>query len=218
MRFDYLFPGWGDRLRGIMSLFMISLILDRRFRIEVTHPCNLTYILRPHLYNWTQTIDGLVVVDPLTHRRRFNLTRKMLITTANVRQEILQNVSEILNNSRSIDSIWTEDVLYWATNKDYFHQLSNNIFYRKKFKSFGIMTKYNIKLETLFPLLYEILFRPVEVIQQLILQTQSKQIKKRVICAQIRTGNAHALRSVAGEFSIELYDLPRSDTVRCSIQ
>ena len=176
---------------------MISLILDRHFRIEVTHPCNLTYILRPHLYNWTQTIDGLVVIDPLTRHRRFNLTRKMLITTANVRQEILQNVSEILNNSRSIDSIWTEDVIYWATNKDYFHQLSNNVFYRKKFKSFGIMTKYNIKLETLFPLLYEILFRPVEVIQQHILQTQSKQIKKRVICAQIRTGTVDSLRSMS---------------------
>ncbi|CAF1213398.1 unnamed protein product [Rotaria sordida] len=180
--------GWGDRLRGIMSLFMLSLMLDRNFRIEITHPCNLTHILRPNLYNWTQSIDGLVVVDPITHRRRFNLTRKMLITTANARKEVLTNVSQILYNNRSIDSIWSEDVLYWATNKDYFYQLSNNIFYRKKFKSYGIMTKYNIKLEILFSLFYEILFRPVNKIQQHILQYKLKHKNNHIICAQIRTG------------------------------
>ncbi|CAF2699652.1 unnamed protein product [Rotaria sp. Silwood2] len=101
--------GWGDRLRGIMSLFMLSLMLDRNFRIEITHPCNLTHILRPNLYNWEQPIDGLVVVDPITHRRRFNLTRKMLITAPNGRKEVLTNVSQILHNNRSIDSIWSED-------------------------------------------------------------------------------------------------------------
>ncbi len=171
-----------------MSLFMLSLMLDRNFRIEITHPCNLTHILRPNLYNWTQSIDGLIVIDPITHRRRFNLTRKMLITTANVREEYLTNVSQILYNNRTIDSIWPEDVLYWATNKDYFYQLSNNIFYRKKFKSYGIMTKYNIKLEVLFPLFYEILFRPVQKIQQHILKYKSKQKNNQIICVQIRTG------------------------------
>ncbi|CAF3503637.1 unnamed protein product [Adineta steineri] len=180
--------GWGDRLRGIMSLFMLSLMLDRNFRIEITHPCNLTHILRPNLYNWTQSIDGLIAIDPITHRRRFNLTRKMLITTANTQQNILTNVSQILHHNNSIDSIWSEDVLYWATNKDYFYQLSNNIFYRKKFKSYGIMTKYNIKLEILFPLFYEILFRPVQKIQQHILKYKFKQKTHQIICAQIRTG------------------------------
>ncbi|CAF1553925.1 unnamed protein product [Rotaria magnacalcarata] len=180
--------GWGDRLRGIMSTFMLSLMLDRNFRIEITHPCNLTHFLRPNLYNWAQPIDGLIVVDPITHHRRFNLTRKMLITTANARKEILSNVSQILHNNRSINSIWSEDVLYWATNKDYFYQLSNNMFYRKKFKSYGIMTKYNIKLEILFPLFYEILFRPVDKIQQHTLQFRLKPKKNPIICAQIRTG------------------------------
>jgi hypothetical protein len=167
---------------------MLSLMLDRNFRIEITHPCNLTTILRPNLYNWAQSIDGLIVTDPETHRRRFNLTRKMLITTANAREDVLKNVSDILNNTRIIDSIWSEDVLYWATNKDYFYQLSNNVNYRKKFKSYGIMTKYNIKLEILFPLFYEILFRPVQNIEQHILQYKLKEKNKQIICAQIRTG------------------------------
>lgn len=180
--------GWGDRLRGMMSLFMISLMLDRNFRVEITHPCNLTHILRPNLYNWTQSIAGLIVTDPRTHRRRFNLTRKMLITTANAKEEILRNVSEILYTNRTIDSIWSEDVLYWATNKDYFHQLAENKFYRKKFKSYGILTKYNIKLEILFPLFYEILFQPVQTIQEHIQQVKFKQKHQHVICTQIRTG------------------------------
>lgn len=172
----------------MMSLFMISLMLDRNFRVEITHPCNLTHILRPNLYNWTQSIAGLIVTDPRTHRRRFNLTRKMLITTANAKEEILRNVSEILYTNRTIDSIWSEDVLYWATNKDYFHQLAENKFYRKKFKSYGILTKYNIKLEILFPLFYEILFQPVQTIQEHIQQVKFKQKHQHVICTQIRTG------------------------------
>jgi len=180
--------GWGDRLRGIMSLFMLSLMLDRNFRIEITHPCNLTHVLRPNLYNWTQSIDGLVVVDPVTHRRRFNLTRKMLITTANAREDVLKNVSKILFSNKTIDSIWPEDVLYWATNKDYFHQLAENVFYRKKFKSYGIMTKYNIKLEILFSLFYEILFQPIQRIHEQIQQIKTQQQNQHTICVQIRTG------------------------------
>ncbi len=170
-----------------MSLFILSLILDRNFRIEITHPCNLTHMLQPNLYNWTQPIHGLIVIDPQTHRRRFNLTRRMLITSANARKDVVANVSQILKNNRSADAVWPEDVLYWATNKDYYHELSENLFYRKKFKSYGIMTKYNIKLETLFSLFYEILFRPVDRIQQHILQYKAKQNHNQVICAQIRT-------------------------------
>ena len=50
------------------------------------------------------------------------------------------------------------------------------------------MTKYNIKLETLFSLFYEILFQPVQRIQQHILQYKSKITNQQIICAQIRTG------------------------------
>ncbi|CAF1130027.1 unnamed protein product [Adineta ricciae] len=180
--------GWGDRLRGIMSIFMISLMLDRNFRIEITHPCDLSNIFHPNLYNWTQSIKGLTIEDKKTHRRRYNLTRKMLITSAYARREVISNVSRILNHTRAINSIWSEDVLYWATNKDYFNQLSNNLYYRKKFKSYGIMTKYNIKLEILFPLFYEILFRPVAKIQRQIDFYKTKRKAKQMICAQIRTG------------------------------
>ena len=126
--------------------------------------------------------------SPLTRRRRFNLTRKMLITTAHTRREILSNVSNILTHNKSIDGIWPEDVLYWATNRDYFYQLSNNVHLRKKFKSYGIMTKYNIKLETLFPLLYEILFRPVRQIEDEIDKFKARRTHQPVVCAQIRTG------------------------------
>lgn len=171
-----------------MSVFMLSLMLDRHFRIEITHPCNLTHILRPNLYDWIHSMDDLIVIDPITHRRRYNITRKMIITTANAQKEVLTNVSQILHNNRSIESIWPEDVVYWATNKDYFYQLSNNLFYRKKFKSYGIMTKYNIKLEILYPLFYEILFRPVQKIQQHLSYYITEKKYHHIICMQIRTG------------------------------
>ena len=167
---------------------MLSLMLDRNFRIEITHPCNVSHALRPSFYDWGAQIPEFILTDPTTNKLRYRLTRKMIVTTANARIEVINNVSEILSTNRSIDSLWSEDILYWASNKDYFHQMSNNIHYRKKFKSYGIMTKYDIKLETLFPFFYEILFRPIDDIQEQISNFRLKKKDQPIICAQIRTG------------------------------
>ncbi|CAF0755482.1 unnamed protein product [Didymodactylos carnosus] len=177
--------GWGDRLRGIMSVFMMSLMLDRNFQIEITHPCNLTRILKPNFYNWLQPLN-LIRRNNLT-RKRYKLTRKMIITSANAKEFFLKNVSRIIRNS-TIDEIWPEDVLYIATNKNYYYEMSENVRYRKKFKTYGILTKYNIKLETLFPLFYELLFQPVERVKNQIEKYTKMRLNKTLICAQMRTG------------------------------
>ncbi|CAF1560165.1 unnamed protein product, partial [Didymodactylos carnosus] len=177
--------GWGDRLRGIMSTFMMSLMLDRDFRIEITHPCNLTRVLKPNFYNWLRPLNVLRR-DPITHKSH-KLTLKAIMTTDNIKKSYLKNVSKIIQNS-TINQIWSEDIIYMSTNKNYFHEMSENLRYRKKFKTYGILTKYDIKLETLFPLFYELLFQPVERVKQQIEQYINMRKNRTLICAQLRKG------------------------------
>ena len=44
--------GWGDRLKGIMSTYALSLVLNRSFSIEITQPCPLESMLLPNKVNW----------------------------------------------------------------------------------------------------------------------------------------------------------------------
>ncbi|RNA37766.1 hypothetical protein BpHYR1_023949 [Brachionus plicatilis] len=44
--------GWGDRLKGILSTYAISMIIDREFTIKMTRDCDLRRILEPNEINW----------------------------------------------------------------------------------------------------------------------------------------------------------------------
>ena len=44
--------GWADRLKGIMSTYALSLLLNRTFSIQITQPCPLEKILLPNRINW----------------------------------------------------------------------------------------------------------------------------------------------------------------------
>ncbi|CAF1473959.1 unnamed protein product [Didymodactylos carnosus] len=40
--------GWGDRQRGLESAFLLALITDRRFMIEMNFPCDIRTALQPN--------------------------------------------------------------------------------------------------------------------------------------------------------------------------
>ncbi|KAL4228558.1 hypothetical protein ACF0H5_011608 [Mactra antiquata] len=45
--------GWGDRQKGSVSAFLLSLMTSRSFIINITTPCDVENILKPAMYNWT---------------------------------------------------------------------------------------------------------------------------------------------------------------------
>jgi hypothetical protein len=49
--------GWGDRLKGIMSAYAISLLTDRYFLINHVKPCLLTHYFEPSIYFLNTTIN-----------------------------------------------------------------------------------------------------------------------------------------------------------------
>ena len=44
--------GWADRLRGIISIYAVSLFTNRQFILNMTFPCDLETILHPNEVNW----------------------------------------------------------------------------------------------------------------------------------------------------------------------
>ena len=44
--------GWADRQKGIVTTFLMALLTNRKFVIDVTHPCKLEEFLMPNVYNW----------------------------------------------------------------------------------------------------------------------------------------------------------------------
>ena len=70
--------GWGDRLRGLYSVYLLSILQNRSFGIEMNRPCPIEKFIRPAVLNWTifkkniigKTTDQLRILDwkapPLT--------------------------------------------------------------------------------------------------------------------------------------------------------
>ncbi|XP_060599326.1 uncharacterized protein LOC132752932 [Ruditapes philippinarum] len=44
--------GFADRQKGIISTFLLALLTNRKFIIDMTSPCNLEEFLEPNVYNW----------------------------------------------------------------------------------------------------------------------------------------------------------------------
>ena len=51
--------GWGDRLKGILSVYALSKIMNRSFLMHVTHPCSISSLLRPNKIKWDLKLDQL---------------------------------------------------------------------------------------------------------------------------------------------------------------
>jgi hypothetical protein len=51
--------GWADRLKGIMSSFVWSLITNRTFLIVMSHPCDLKNMLEINEIHWNNTVECL---------------------------------------------------------------------------------------------------------------------------------------------------------------
>lgn len=48
--------GIGDRLKGILSTYLWSLLTNRTFVVKITRPCNIINLMEPNLVNWNKEI------------------------------------------------------------------------------------------------------------------------------------------------------------------
>ncbi|KAL4227505.1 hypothetical protein ACF0H5_012949 [Mactra antiquata] len=49
--------GWGDRQKGIVSSFLLALMSNRSFVIDLHVPCDISGFLNPNTYDWTECLQ-----------------------------------------------------------------------------------------------------------------------------------------------------------------
>lgn len=159
--------GWGDRTRKIIGAYLLSLVLNRTFIINMTWPCSINQFLEPNFILWNQTIK-----DP---SKRTNLTVNSL--TANDK-----DYSDVL--------AWQHiDVIHFKV-KDlgyYSLLLWRDDFYRILHYQYGIHRSY-LFIHSIFTLIYELLFKLKSHTQSHLTDISQRYNLQSLRCAHIRIG------------------------------
>lgn len=87
--------GWGDRLKGIISTFLLAILTDRVFVIDMKQPCDLDSILDYNVYDWSIC---------KSFARSHGTTRTVDITKP--RNKLVPDLSK-----EDFDDTWTEKVI-----------------------------------------------------------------------------------------------------------
>ncbi|CAF2736802.1 unnamed protein product [Rotaria sp. Silwood2] len=170
--------GWGDRLRGITSTFILAILSRRRFYIDMPYPCELTKFLKPNLYDWRP-------IEPESHRKHLYVE-----TTRN--NQLARILYEKISSTNFINDWSQYEDIYITTNSDYITPVLANE-HLQNLVSLLNFSSYESSQARLFPLIYELLFLPTNQVMNLVDQlliklNDEKNLKKQLICLHIRIG------------------------------
>ncbi len=169
--------GWGDRLRGIMSVYILALLTNRRFMIDMNYPCSISKVLEPNFVNWTY-------IKPKNNRTR------LTINTMRSWQKAIQNEASNTIKSKDLIKFWSSyDDIYISTNGDYMIlALRNSHMINRTRHLFGRTPSSQTTMQILFPLLYEFLFKPSIQVRKRVDTILSASLNRHLICLHIRIG------------------------------
>ncbi|MCC6972295.1 MAG: hypothetical protein IT434_18935, partial [Phycisphaerales bacterium] len=174
--------GWGDRLRGITSAYILAALLQRRFIIDMQYPCDLSNFLLPNFIDWS----------PIAHiSQQKHFLRVDLIHNA-YGGDLASNVS-----SGNLTEFWLKyDNIYFTTNTDFISIVLKNPFFNRIKSEINIRSTESTQQE-LFPFIFEFLFKPsssvIAKLEPLFLKS-SLYFNQSIICMHIRTGKNSALQ------------------------
>ena len=171
--------GWGDRLRGITSVYILALLTNRRFMIDMNYPCEILRVVQPNLVNWTY-------IKFNTSTKRTHLT----INTMRSWQRSLRDKIGKLIKSEDFAQDWLSyDDVYITTNSDYMTPALRNVHMVNKTRQLlGQIPTSQATMQTLFALLFEILFKPSTAVRQRVDSILSISAHRHLICLHIRVG------------------------------
>ena len=162
--------GWGDRLRGITSTYILALCLRRRFLIDMPSPYELSHFLRPNFIDWK------------VKQRPVNPLEVNSMNGRNAR-ELDANIS-----SGNLTEIWSNyEHLRLTTNSDYITPILKNRFFRSIISQIGIRSNESSQ-QDLFPLIFELLFKPTSLISNELNNLLQHTFNRPILCMHIRLG------------------------------
>lgn len=171
--------GWGDRLRGILSVYVLALLTDRRFLIDMTYPCDLLQVVQPNAVNWTWTEPS----------RQANRSQLIINTMASWRAAYQVEIATMIK-SKDIVKDWSNyDDIFLSTNRDYMTPaLRNPHLYNRTRRLFAALPMSQASLTGLFALLFELLFQPSLAVRQRVDTILAASNRHELICLHVRVG------------------------------
>lgn len=168
--------GWGDRLRGITSAYILAVLLRRRFIIDMKHPCDLTNFVLPNLIDWT----------PIQNINKLNTTLRLNL----IPHPGNKKVRSLMLSSNLIKDWSKHDNILFTTNDDYVSVVLKNPIFNLSISELNIRSNESTQ-QDLFPFLYELLFKPtsiiIDTVNQLFLKS-SLHFNQSIICMHVRAG------------------------------
>ena len=159
--------GWGDRTRKIVGAYLLSLVLNRTFIIDMTWPCSIKHLLEPNFIQWNQTIK-----NPL---KRTHLT--------------IYNLTSSDHGYRDVLSWRTIDIIHFKVKDLSYYSLLiwRDDFYRILHLQYGLHRS-TLFIHTVFTLIYELLFKLKSHPQSHIYEISKAFQLRSLYCAHIRLG------------------------------
>jgi hypothetical protein len=167
---EILCGGWGDRLKGIMSAYALSLLTDRYLLIYHVKPCLLNHFFEPSIYFINKTIN----YDQASKKWYLN------------NEDFRKSLSYL--NAFNL----TSKYITIRNNLEWIEPLSKNEIYKEKIKELGYTEK-NFKIQFLFKNWYSEIFKLNKRLNEKYLKFLKKakpRNKTKLICAQVRIGDA----------------------------
>lgn len=170
---DFLYAGFGDQLKGLMSTHALSLLTNRRLLIKMTKKCDIKTILEPNRINWDP--------DQIKNKYLKNITFHF-----NSRTKILfSNETEILEKYSDYN-LWII-----TSNAEYMKGFSKNPNLKKRIESLGY-DQSKFKMAFQFKNWFDSLFKLKD--EFLTRYNYNKKLMKpnesvKLVCTQIRLGD-----------------------------
>jgi hypothetical protein len=175
--------GWADRLKGIMSVYALSLMTNRHFLINITSPCNFSKLFLPNLINWSLT---------QSYNNFTNVVHMNCMNQRKPRPECLRKfeVKEVIEDMEKEDAPY---ILALTSNREWLEFFSRQKSFRSQILANGFKTNENFKIHLVFHQWYKKLFKLAPELNQKYENIKNKaQLDEtiRVYCAQIRIGGS----------------------------
>lgn len=164
--------GWSDRMKTIVSSYILSLITKRQFRIMDAYPCNFNKSFDENLVHWKVKQSELK-----------DLTSQNFYASSGVK------IARNHFRSANFDSVHKEEVVYFRGNWDFISEFSER-------PHVGEMLPW--LLQTPRPDIYKsilrMLLRHTDSVKSSIQEFFTKRVQnKKLVCAHVRQGRSKTL-------------------------
>jgi len=176
--------GWADRLKGIMSVYALSIMTRRQFLIDIEIPCNFSQLFVPNKIDWSMKSNQI--------KERKNFMHIDCLNQIKLGPECLSQFEERLDENQNLVSSPT--FLALKSNQEWISFFARKKSFHKQIIHSGYVDSIeDFKFSLMFNKWYKKLFKLTPEMSQKyeLLKRQARLDKStRIYCAQIRIGGA----------------------------